>query len=216
MISENFKKRTLTSIALIILIILIFINEVVLLFTLLVMSNLSIIEFSNIIKKITQNKIKRLIFNFIFIIYLFLFCLIFYILWNYLNSKVYLFLILICCAASDIGGYVFGKVFKGAKLTKISPKKTISGSLGSIFFSIIILQIIFFQFFSVLSIDILLIGLFVSIACQIGDIFFSYLKRKAKIKDTGNFLPGHGGILDRVDGIIIGIPAGLITAKILL
>ena len=216
MISENFKKRTLTSIALIILIILIFINEVVLLFTLLVMSNLSIIEFSNIIKKITQNKIKRLIFNFIFIIYLFLFCIIFYILWNYLNSKNYLFLILICCAASDIGGYVFGKVFKGAKLTKISPKKTISGSLGSIFFSIIILQIIFFQFFSVLSIDILLIGLFVSIACQIGDIFFSFLKRKAKIKDTGNFLPGHGGILDRVDGIIIGIPAGLITAKILL
>lgn len=216
MISENFKKRTFTSIALIILIILIFINEVVLLFTLLVMSNLSIIEFSNIIKKITQNKIKRLIFNSIFIIYLFLFCIIFYILWNYLNSKVYLFLILICCVASDIGGYVFGKIFKGAKLTKISPKKTISGSLGSIFFSIIILQIIFFQFFSVLSIDILLIGLFVSIACQIGDIFFSYLKRKAKIKDTGNFLPGHGGILDRVDGIIIGIPAGLITAKILL
>ena len=216
MISENFKKRTFTSIALIILIIMIFMNKVILLFSLLVLSNLSIIEFSNIIKKVTKKKIKRLFFNLIFIFYLFLFCTIFFILSNYLNSKIFLFIILISCAASDIGGYIFGKIFRGPKLTKLSPNKTISGSFGSIIFSIVILQIIIFQFSSELSVDIMLIGLFVSIACQIGDIFFSYLKRKAKFKDTGNFLPGHGGILDRIDGIILGVPTGLIASKILL
>ena len=130
--------------------------------------------------------------------------------------KNFLFIILISCAASDIGGYIFGKIFRGPKLTKLSPNKTISGSFGSIIFSIVILQIIIFQFSSELSVDIMLIGLFVSIACQIGDIFFSYLKRKAKFKDTGNFLPGHGGILDRIDGIILGVPTGLIASKILL
>ena len=113
MISENFKKRTFTSIALIILIIMIFMNKVILLFSLLVLSNLSIIEFSNIIKKVTKKKIKRLFFNLIFIFYLFLFCTIFFILSNYLNSKIFLFIILISCAASDIGGYIFGKYLEG-------------------------------------------------------------------------------------------------------
>ena len=134
---------------------------------------------------------------------------------SFFNSKVIIFALLLCCIASDIGGYVFGNFFQGPKLTKISPKKTISGSIGSIFFSIFILQIIFFIFLSQLSLKIFIISVIVSVGCQTGDIFFSFLKRKAKLKDTGNYLPGHGGFLDRIDGILLGIPFGLISLKFL-
>ena len=117
---------------------------------------------------------------------------------------------LFICIFTDIGGYVFGKLFKGPKLTKISPNKTLSGSVGSLFFSILIFSIIIFYFTNNFNLNILIIGLFTSIACQLGDLFFSFLKRKARVKDTGNLLPGHGGFLDRLDGIIIGLPLGLL------
>ena len=114
---------------------------------------------------------------------------------------------LVGCVASDIGGYVFGKIFKGPKLTKISPNKTIAGSLGSFTLaSLTTLSLIFLET-NIINFSIFLIGLNTSLFCQLGDLFFSYLKRKAKLKDTGNFLPGHGGILDRLDGIFFGIPA---------
>jgi len=114
------------------------------------------------------------------------------------------------CASSDIGGYVFGKFIGGKKLTKISPNKTISGSIGSFIFSL--LPIIFFNFFSNLNfiLDFNLKNIFfcllVSLFCQLGDVFISYFKRLNKVKDTGTILPGHGGFLDRVDGIIFAIP----------
>ena len=112
---------------------------------------------------------------------------------------------------SDIGGFTFGKFFKGMKLTKISPKKTVSGSIGSLFFSFMLIPI----FFNNLNNDynllnIIIITTLISITSQVGDLFISLLKRKAKVKDTSDLLPGHGGVLDRVDGIIFAIPIGLL------
>ena len=118
-----------------------------------------------------------------------------------------LFIISICFL-SDIGGYVFGKIIGGKKLTKISPNKTISGSIGSFIFSIFSL-IIFSNVDNLklnFNFDNLFLCLSISLICQLGDLFISLLKRKAKIKDTGKILPGHGGILDRVDGIIFALP----------
>ena len=145
-----------------------------------------------------------------FVIYLSLFCLLFVYFYSIIQLKIIIFSLLFCCVASDIGGFIFGKLFKGPKLTKISPNKTLSGSIGSLFFSIISFSGIIFYFTNNFNLNILIIGLFTSIACQLGDLFFSLLKRKAKIKDTGNLLPGHGGFLDRLDGIIIGVPLGLL------
>ena len=107
-----------------------------------------------------------------------------------------------------MGGYVIGKIIGGKKLSKISPNKTISGSIGSFIFSII--PLILFLNFSYLDLEfnhnLVLFSLAISLISQLGDLFISYLKRKAKIKDTGKILPGHGGFLDRVDGIIFAVP----------
>ena len=96
-------------------------------------------------------------------------------------------------------------------MTKISPNKTYTGALGSIFFSICIVAIFSIYFFNFLNLKLIFVSLVTSIFCQLGDLLFSFLKRKAKLKDTGNFLPGHGGILDRIDGIILGVPIGFTT-----
>ena len=125
-------------------------------------------------------------------------------------SLVILLWILSTTFLSDIGGYVFGKIFKGKKLSRISPNKTYSGSIGSIFLSIFSLPIInLFQenFFSKLFVDLyeikyFFLTIFISVICQFGDLYVSYWKRKIKIKNISNFLPGHGGILDRIDGLI--------------
>ncbi len=215
MISKNLKKRTATSIVLILTIFIIFYSKPLLALILIIVGNFSIIEFSNISKKIIKEKFLNLIFNIIFIIYIFLFCLFFFIFCNFLQIKLILFSFLFCCIASDIGGYIFGKILKGPKLTKISPKKTISGAIGSIICSSLTIYCIFLFFLGNSNLKFLLIGVIVSISCQFGDIFFSYLKRKAKLKDTGKFLPGHGGFLDRVDGILFGIPVGFVALKFL-
>ena len=131
-------------------------------------------------------------------------------------------LILIICIFTDLGGYIFGKTFKGPKLTKISPKKTYAGAIGSFILSLIA-AIIFTKYTNIGSLAhinlSLLIGnnqeldnmfflfiLSISFISQIGDLIISYFKRIAKVKDTGKLLPGHGGLLDRVDGIIFAIP----------
>ena len=119
------------------------------------------------------------------------------------------------CIFTDIGGYIFGKTFKGPKLTKISPKKTYAGAAGSIFFTLIIISLLFYYFLHSFNYKIIIIAFTTSIFCQIGDLIFSFLKRKAKLKDTGKFLPGHGGILDRLDGIFLGIPFGFLTLILL-
>ena len=117
------------------------------------------------------------------------------------------FIVILICALTDIGGYVFGKMFKGPKLTKISPNKTYSGMIGGYFLSIIILTIIksvidypgtLIQFF--------FITILISTVSQLGDIIVSYFKRLSKIKNTGKLIPGHGGLLDRIDGMIFAFP----------
>ena len=128
--------------------------------------------------------------------------------------KIIIFSLLLGCAASDIGGFIFGKVFKGPKLSKISPNKTISGSIGSFLFTGIIFSSLIYYFTNNLSLNIIIIGFMTSLICQFGDLFFSFLKRNAKIKDTGNFFPGHGGVLDRIDGLLLGIPVGFFSVII--
>ncbi len=126
-------------------------------------------------------------------------------------SSILLYWVIILCIFSDIGGYVFGKIFKWKKLTKISPKKTISGVFGSFFFSLIWLVIaheILYNYKNqdfFLNIKYLLLTITFSIVAQAGDLTISYFKRLEKIKDTGKILPGHGGIFDRIDGLMFVI-----------
>jgi len=126
-------------------------------------------------------------------------------------------LVILICISTDIGGFVFGKIFKGPKLAKISPNKTYSGMIGSFFLSII--SALFYTNYyglvywtdNVLLITVMLI----SSLSQIGDLTVSYFKRISKIKHTGKILPGHGGLLDRIDGMIFAIPFAFILFKLL-
>ena len=215
MISKNFKNRIITSFFLLLLIYLIFINNFILVYSLLIFSLFSFFEFTNLLKKIYKNKLFFYLFINFFLLYLSIFSFFIFILMNFYQSKILIFLTLVGCIASDAGGYFIGKTLKGPKLTKISPNKTISGAIGSIIFTILSISFISNIFFKNFSLKILIISVVISLSCQIGDLFFSLIKRKAKIKDTGNFLPGHGGVLDRLDGILIGVPVGLITFLIL-
>ena len=135
---------------------------------------------------------------------------------NQLNEDyLYFLLVLLICITTDIGGYVIGKLIKGPKLSKISPKKTYSGMLGSFLFPIIFsyffLKIQFFDNTIFMSSEILIFTILISATSQTGDLVISYFKRISKIKDTGKLIPGHGGILDRIDGMIFAFPVSLIV-----
>ena len=157
--------------------------------------------------KLSKNNLLKL-FGTIFIV------ISFYTIFNIRNEfdrdYFHLLLVVIICVSTDIGGYVFGNIFKGPKLTKISPKKTYSGVIGSFLLSLIFTNLFLdllsnvetFEFTKEMFLFILL----VSLVSQIGDIIISYFKRKSKIKDTGTIIPGHGGILDRIDGMIFALP----------
>lgn len=216
MISQSLNKRIFTSLILLLLFFLIMNFNFFLIVTLLIVGILSLLEFFNITKKIFKNKFYLFTSNFFFIIYIFSFCIMFFVFSSFLHLKIILISLLFGCMASDIGGFIFGKLFKGPKLTKISPSKTVAGSIGSIILTCLILSCIVFYFTDNFNFTILLIAIGTSIACQAGDLFISYLKRKANIKDTGNILPGHGGVLDRLDGILLGIPLGFIFIALLL
>ena len=134
-----------------------------------------------------------------------------------LESPIFFLYVISICFFTDIGGYVFGKIIGGKKLTKISPNKTISGTIGS-FISCIIPLIIFLNlgFLDLeFSSNNIIFCFLVSLISQLGDLFISYFKRKAKIKDTGKILPGHGGVLDRVDGIIFAVPFSYFLLKLI-
>ena len=209
--TRNLKDRINTSLILFFIIFLILKYKFIMVYCLIVLGVISLIEFFLISKRITKNHFYLSILNFSFSLYIFFFCLIFFFFNEIIELKFLITVLLLTCIASDIGGFVFGNLFKGPKLTYISPKKTISGSFGSLILSSITLSFLFYYFLSKLDIGIILLGIITSISCQLGDLFFSFLKRKAKLKDTGNIFPGHGGVLDRLDGIFLGIPLGLIT-----
>ncbi len=119
-------------------------------------------------------------------------------------------MIVVICVSSDIGGFVFGRIIKGKKITKISPSKTYAGSIGSYISSFLFSYLFFIEYYSLGNI--IFFTLLISTVSQLGDLFISLLKRKAKVKDTGVLLPGHGGMLDRFDGIIFAIPAGYLLS----
>ena len=122
----------------------------------------------------------------------------------------HILLIAIICVSTDMGGYIFGKILKGPKLTKLSPNKTYAGVFGSfllsIIFTILFFELILKNYNFRFTEETFIFVIVVSLVSQLGDIIISYFKRISKIKDTGNIIPGHGGILDRIDGMIFAFP----------
>ena len=213
--NSNIKKRILTSILLISLLIGMFYYSYIMIVSLIIIAIISWIEFyaliSKIIKKnLFKDKFFRFFYKTLSLFYLSgLVYLILIIESQYSNLKIYLLYSILVAIMSDTGGLVFGKIFKGKKLTKISPNKTISGAIGSVTFSILLVPFFYKDQIDQNLANILLITVIISITSQLGDLFISFLKRKAKVKDTSDLLPGHGGVLDRIDSIIFVIPLGI-------
>ena len=221
MMQAELKKRIVTSIILIILLWMMYSYSFVMIISLIIIAMITWIEFyaliSKILKKNTfKDKFLRFVYKSGSLLYL---SLLVYLILSiesfYSDIKVQLTFSILVAIASDIGGLVFGKIFKGKKLTKISPKKTVSGSIGSFIFSLFLIPL-----FNNLLLDydfliLIIITMVISLTSQLGDLFISYLKRKAKVKDTSDILPGHGGFLDRIDGIIFAIPIGILLFNFL-
>jgi len=211
----NIKKRILTSILLIALLVGMFFYSYIMIISLIIIAIISWIEFYALISKIFKKKIlKHKFFRFSYkalsLIYLSgLVYLILNIESENSNLKIYLLYSVLVAILSDIGGLVCGKIFKGKKLTKISPNKTISGSIGSFMFSMLLIPFFYKVQIDQSLVNLFLITIIISLISQLGDLFISLLKRKAKVKDTSDLLPGHGGVLDRIDGIIFAIPLGI-------
>ena len=208
---KELKKRIITSIILIAIVLnCLFISNYSWLLLLTIVSYICWFEFINLFKRIWKKNVKIIIP--IILSFLFL-CLFIHTAYNFRieAGEIEILFVLGVCIFSDIGGYLVGKSIGGKKLTKISPNKTISGSIGSFLFSLFPLGILM-----VLGLDnkfseqIILACLLISFISQLGDLIISYFKRLAKVKDTGKILPGHGGMLDRIDGIIFAIPSTLI------
>jgi phosphatidate cytidylyltransferase len=212
--TKELKNRILTSFFLLSLLILMNYHTYILIISLIIIFLITWIEFYGLISKILKKndlheKILRILLKFISLC--FLFFLSFVIVSNYLSdSKFFLVYSIFVAIMSDIGGLMIGRVFKGKKLTKISPKKTISGSLGAFTFSILLIPIFFKNLLINDYLILVTITLIISLTSQLGDLFISLLKRKANVKNTSNLLPGHGGFLDRIDGIIFAIPIGIL------
>ena len=209
-------KRIVTSLILLTFVALSLTNSVILFILLIFFLYQIIFEFNFIFGKIfNKKKIYHLIFQLLSIIYLTFIVLKLWTIFTGNNEvdKLYIYIIFLICIFSDIGGFIFGKILKGKKLTKISPNKTISGMIGSFILSISVAVIYAQKYFEINNI--IIFSILISLISQFGDLIISYLKRKAQIKDTGIMLPGHGGALDRLDGLIFAIPVGLVL-KILL
>ena len=216
---SEFNKRIITSFFLILIIFFSFQNLQILSFFLFILTFMSLNELHNMFIKIYKKK-KLFVFiaNFLSVLYLSYFSLtiIIFLSEEFIIDKFLVLYLLIICISTDIGGYLFGKIIGGKKLTKISPNKTFSGSIGSFLSSIFIgylcykIQTDLF----LININIYILIIITSFTSQVGDLFISLLKRKAKVKDTGSILPGHGGVLDRIDGILFAIPIGLLVIKI--
>ena len=159
------------------------------------------------------------------IIYLIIsFCSVYYFRLN--NGFLASLFVILVCIFTDIGGYIFGRIFKGPKLTKISPNKTYTGLFGGFFIPVIsffLLNQIENSYLNESNLIIIIddtflkyfIIILISTASQFGDILISYFKRLAKVKDTGKIIPGHGGLLDRIDGMLLAFPVAFLIFKIL-
>jgi len=213
--NSNIKKRILTSILLIALLIGMFFYSYIMIISLIIIAIISWIEFYALISKIfkkdiLKDKFFRFSYKALSLIYLSgLVYLIFTIESKNSNLKIYLLYSVLVAILSDIGGLVCGKIFKGKKLTKVSPNKTISGSIGSFMFSTLLIPFFYKGQIDQTLVNLFIITIIISLTSQLGDLFISLLKRKAKVKDTSDLLPGHGGVLDRIDGIIFAIPLGI-------
>ena len=228
--SQNLLKRLITSIVLLSLFIFInFSHQYIFILSISIIGLIICIEANNLFSKLLTNKnskknssINKLNTNFI-ILNIITFSYIFFIFCNLSyeihrsESPIFFLYIISICFFTDIGGYIFGKIIGGKKLSKISPNKTIAGTIGSFILSIIPLVIALnFNFLDLeFNLTNIIFCLLISLISQIGDLFISLIKRKAEIKDTGNLLPGHGGILDRMDGIIFAVPFSYILIKLL-
>ena len=211
--------RFLTSIFLIIIIFLSLKSSTILFLFIILISYFSLIEFYYIFDKIfKKNNFYKFISISVSLIYVSFFSLL---VWTYLIPHnavkiISLLLLLIICASTDIGGFIIGKFIGGKKITKISPNKTYSGVIGSFLFSLIFGYSFYYYLGNLLKyeVNIIFIIIVISSVSQLGDLTISFLKRRAKIKDTGTILPGHGGILDRIDGILFALPVGFLILSV--
>ena len=214
--NTELKKRIITSIGLLLLLTTMYFYSYIMIVALLIIAVIIWIEFYALISKIIRgNKFQDIFFRFIFkltsLLYLSIFVgFIFFIESHYVDLKIYLLYSVLIAILSDIGGLLFGKTFKGKKLTKISPKKTISGSIGSFISPLLLIPFFYLELIEYSILTLCLITILISLTTQLGDLFISHLKRKAEVKDTSDILPGHGGFLDRTDGIIFAMPVGLL------
>ena len=214
MITEM-KQRILTSLLLISLLFLMYFYSFITIVSLIIIAIIVWIEFYALISKILpKNRFKDKLFRFLYkaisLLYLSSLVYLIFIIESYFpNLEMYLFYSVLVAILSDIGGLVFGKTFKGKKLTKISPNKTVSGSIGSLIFSLFLILPFYEKLIICNLFTLIVVTIIISISTQLGDLFISLLKRKAKVKNTSDLLPGHGGVLDRVDGIIFAIPIGI-------
>jgi len=210
------KKRIITSFFLLVLLCLMYFYTFILIISVLIISIISWIEFNGLIfkifkKKNNKDKLLRFCYKAISLMYfLILIYLVLLIKSQKPDSEIFIIFSILISVMSDIGGLVVGKTFKGKKLTKISPNKTVSGSIGSFIFSLFLIPIFLEYLKNYDLLTLLIITLIISLTSQLGDLFISFLKRKARVKNTSDLLPGHGGILDRIDGIIFALPIGFL------
>ena len=195
MIGKELKKRILSSIILLPLaLFFVFAGSFYLIFFTLICLFVSIYEWNNMVKKIELKFCGSLFLIFSF-----------YTFYEISDSYLLIFVLLLC-ASTDIGGYTFGKLFKGPKLIRISPNKTYSGVIGGYLLSLIFLLFFMNWINQTINLEWFIITILISTVSQIGDIAISYFKRLSKVKDTGKIIPGHGGLLDRIDGMIFAFP----------
>ena len=195
MINKELQKRIISSVILLPLALyFIFAGSLYLIFFTMICFFVSIYEWNKMVKKIELKFLGTLFLIFSFYSF-------------YEISIVYLWIfVLLICVSTDIGGYVFGKLFKGPRLTKISPNKTYSGMIGGYLLSLIFLSFFMNWIDYTVNMEWFIVTILISTVSQIGDITISYFKRLSNVKDTGKIIPGHGGLLDRIDGLIFAFP----------